>query len=70
MSASANVDPWGIRENSYRSNAWMTDEMLGAPRWPLLERNIDKIMGNLNIIARGGGRRRSIPSWKDWPWRH
>ena len=50
-----NVDPWGIRENSYRSNAWMTDEMLGAPRWPLLQRNIDKIMGNLNIIARGEG---------------
>jgi hypothetical protein len=50
-----NVDPWGIRENSYRSNAWMTDEMLGAPRWPLLQRNIDKIMGNLNIIARGDG---------------
>lgn len=49
------VDPWGIRENSYRSNAWMTDEMLGAPRWPLLQRNIDKIMGNLNIIARGQG---------------
>jgi hypothetical protein len=49
------VDPWGIRENSYRSNAWMTDEMLGAPRWPLLDRNIDKIMGNLNIMARGGG---------------
>ena len=49
------VDPWGIRENAYRSNAWMTDEMLGAPRWPLLDRNIDKIMGNLNIMARGGG---------------
>jgi hypothetical protein len=50
-----NVDPWGIRENSYRSNAWMTDEMLGAPRWPLLERNIDKIMGNINMVARGEG---------------
>ena len=36
MSASALVDPWGIREKAYRSNAWMTDEMLGAPRWPLL----------------------------------
>ena len=50
-----NVDPWGIRENSYRSNAWMTDEVLGAPRWPLLERNIDKIMGNINMVARGVG---------------
>jgi hypothetical protein len=50
-----NVDPWGIRENSYRSNAWMTDEMLGAPRWPLLQRNIDKIIGNLNMYARGQG---------------
>ena len=49
------VDPWGIRENSYRSNAWMTDEMLGAPRYPLLQRNIDKIMGQLNLIARGEG---------------
>ena len=60
MSASAHVDPWGIRENAYRSNAWMTDEMLGAPRWPLLQRNIDKIMGNLNMI--GPRRRRSGPS--------
>ena len=59
-----NVDPWGIRENSYRSNAWMTDEMLGAPRWPLLQRNIDKIMGNLNIIARGeGGVSASLHGW-------
>lgn len=50
-----NIDVWGIRENSYRSNAWMTDEMLGAPRYPLLQRNIDKIMGNLNIVALGEG---------------
>jgi hypothetical protein len=47
------VDVGGIRENAYRSNAWMTNEMLGAPRWPLLQRNIDKIMGNLNMVARG-----------------
>ena len=31
----------------------MTNEMLGAPRWPLLQRNIDKMMGNLNMTARG-----------------
>ncbi len=43
----------GIRENAYRSNAWMTNEMLGAPRWPLLQRNIDKVMGNLNMASRG-----------------
>jgi hypothetical protein len=48
-----NVDPYGIRENAYRSNAWMSNEMLGAPRWPLLQRNIDKIMGNLNMVANG-----------------
>jgi len=47
------IAPGGIRENSYRSNAWMTDEMLGAPRWPLLQRNIDKTMGMLNMIANG-----------------
>ena len=47
------IDPGGIRENAYRSNAWMTDEMLGAPRSPLLERNIDKIMGQLNMIGDG-----------------
>lgn len=49
------LDPAGIRENSYRSNAWITDEMLGAPRAVLLERNIDKIMGQLNMIANGQG---------------
>ena len=47
------VDIGGIRENAYRSNAWMTNEMLGAPRWPLLQRNIDKLMGNMNMAARG-----------------
>ncbi len=47
------IDPAGLRENSYRSNAWMTDEMLGAPRAPLLQRNIDKIMGQLNMVANG-----------------
>src|ERR1035438_5895879 len=40
------VDIWGIRENAYRSNVWMSNEMLGAPRSPLLQRNIDKLMGN------------------------
>jgi len=49
------IDPAGIRENSYRSNAWMMDEMLGAPRSPMLQRNIDKIMGQLNMIANGQG---------------
>ena len=47
------VDPYGIRENAYRSNVWMSNEMLGAPRWPLLQRNIDKLMGNLNMVANG-----------------
>ncbi len=47
------VDIWGIRENAYRSNVWMSNEMLGAPRSPLLQRNIDKLMGNLNIFANG-----------------
>ena len=47
------VDPWGMRENAYRSNTWMSNEMLGAPRWPLLQRNIDKLMGNLNIFVNG-----------------
>ena len=47
------VDPYGIRENAYRSNAWMSNEMLGSPRWPLLQRNIDKLMGHLNMVANG-----------------
>ncbi len=47
------VDPWTIREMSYRCNAWMSDEMLGAPRWPLLQRNIDKIVGAMNMTNRG-----------------
>jgi hypothetical protein len=49
------IDPYGIRETSYRSDAWITNEMLGALRWPLLQRNIDKIMGSLNMIANGQG---------------
>jgi len=49
------IDPAGIRENSYRCNAWMMNEMLGAPRSPMLQRNIDKIMGQLNMIANGEG---------------
>ena len=64
------VDPWGIRENSYRSNAWMTDEMLGAPRWPLLQRNIDKMMGNMNMIgARPSRRRRASLHGRAGAWR-
>ncbi len=51
--STGSVDPYGIRENAYRSNAWMSNEMLGAPRWPLLQRNIDKLMGNLNMAANG-----------------
>ena len=51
--SAAMLIPGGIRENSYRSNAWMANEMLGAPRWPLLQRNIDKVMGNLNMANRG-----------------
>ena len=47
------VDPYGIRETAYRSDAWMSNEMLGAPRWPLLQRNIDKLMGNLIMAANG-----------------
>lgn len=49
------IDPVVIRENAYRSNAWMANEMLGAPRWPLLQRNIDKTIGQLNMIAHGKG---------------
>jgi len=47
------IDPDGIRENAYRSNSWLANEMLGAPRWPLLQRNIDKLMGMLNMVANG-----------------
>ena len=51
--SSGSVDLWGMRDNAYRSNAWMSNEMLGAPRAPLLQRNIDKLMGNLNIFSNG-----------------
>ena len=53
--ACGGVDPYGIRENAYRSNAWMANEMLGSTRSPLLQRNIDKLMGNLNMVANGQG---------------
>jgi hypothetical protein len=47
------VDAQGVREVAYRSDAWMMNEMLGAPRWPLLQRNIDKLIGMMNMTARG-----------------
>jgi len=47
------VDPWGMRDMAYRINAWVTNEMLGAPRYPLLQRNVDKLMGMMNMVGRG-----------------
>ena len=48
------VDEYGIREASYRANMWMANSQLGAPVWPLLQRNIDKLIGMMDIIARDG----------------
>ncbi len=46
-----NVDPWGIRDNSYRADMWMRAAALGAPESPLLQRTIDKLIGNLELIS-------------------
>jgi len=48
------VDPYGMREASYRSNMWMANSQLGAPAWPLLQRNIDRLVGMMDIVARDG----------------
>ena len=45
------------------SNAWMANEMLGAPRWPLLQRNIDKVMGNLNMATADWPARCILSCW-------
>ncbi len=49
------VDPNGMRENAYRANMWMANSQLGAAQWPLLQRNIDKLIGNLIMGAEGTG---------------
>ena len=49
------VDPWGMRENAYRANTWMANSQLGAAQWPLLQRNIDKLIGQLIMCAEGTG---------------
>ena len=48
------VDPYGMRETSYRSNMWMANSQIGAPVWPLLQRNIDRLIGMMDIVARDG----------------
>jgi hypothetical protein len=48
------VDPYGMREASYRSNMWMANTQLGAPVWPLLQRNIDRLIGMMDIVASDG----------------
>ena len=53
--STGSVDPWGMRENSYRANMWMANAQLGAAQWPLLQRNIDKLIGNLIMCAEGTG---------------
>lgn len=47
------VDPYAIRENSYRINMWIEDALNGYPESPLLQRNIDKLLGNLQMAAVG-----------------
>jgi hypothetical protein len=39
------VDPYSIRENAYRANMWMANSQVGAAQSPLLQRNIDKLIG-------------------------
>jgi hypothetical protein len=49
------IDPVGMRENAYRANMWLANSQLGAPEWPLLQRNIDKLIGMLIMAAEGTG---------------
>lgn len=49
------IDPWGIRENSYVANMWMANAQLGNAVSPLLQRDIDKLIGNLIMGAEGTG---------------
>ncbi len=44
-----------MRENAYRANMWMANSQLGAPQWPLLQRDIDKLIGQLIMCAEGSG---------------
>ncbi len=53
--STGSVDPYGMRENAYRANMWMANSQLGAAQWPLLQRNIDKLIGNLIMGAEGTG---------------
>ena len=53
--SAGSVDPVGMRENSYRSNMFMANAELGAAPSPLLQSNIDKLLGNLIMAAEGTG---------------
>lgn len=45
------VDPYGVRENSYRANMFMENAMLGKPIAPLLQRNVDKVIGVMDMLT-------------------
>jgi hypothetical protein len=49
----AGSDLAGIRENAYRVNNWVNDERLTGQRHPLVQRNVDHLIGNLLQISEG-----------------
>jgi hypothetical protein len=49
------VDPMLMREMSYISNTWMANAQLGASVSPLLQQNIDKLIGMMIMAAEGTG---------------
>ena len=54
-SSGGSVDPIIMREMSYISNTWMANAQLGAPISPLLQRNIDELIGMMIMAAEGTG---------------
>jgi hypothetical protein len=48
------TDPYGMRENAYRSNFWMEYYAHTGVMMPLLQRAIDKQIGYMDILARDG----------------
>jgi hypothetical protein len=47
------VDPWSIRESSYQADVRIAYEMMTGKRDRLLNKNIDKLLGDLDMVNNG-----------------
>ncbi len=47
------VDPYGIRETTYIADVRIADELITGKRDRLLAKNIDKLLGNLDMLYNG-----------------